>query len=671
MTRSGEGVAPPVTYPQGPKCKRCGSTEKFPTGRCRPCGIARGRAWYATPEYKLYSQARDATPERQAQRKEHAASPEHKEAYSLYYRHYKYGLTSEQQWELLTSQDGKCASCGEPLKPGKDTHLDHDHVTNRARGFLCCQCNVAIGMMRDSPLLLRKAASYLERFMGEPLPADTEPSVRLRLSASQIQTFSNCQRAWAWKYVAGVEEPPSPAAEKGRAVHAELEKYLKGGAIDFTTEIGYIAAAGLEHLPKPGTPGLLIEQEFHFEGPSGHSYLGYKDLEEPGTVTDHKTTSDLRWQKSQEELRADIQATLYATDYFRQHPEEPQVGLRWVYYQTKNTRKSAVTYIRVSQPETWQRFLEIEKIAELMAEASTKQPLDLPANVNHCSAYGGCPHQGRCNLSPFDKMRSYVEQNKLTMLLKNKNGAAAGGAPPDVAAAVAGRQPALAFAPGGVHAGTSAAAPPPASPAVASAPPVNKLLMRVQAAGAPAAAAVGVAAPAGLTTVLPVSGIKTTTGPAPAAAAPAVNPPEYQPPPASPAPLTAEAAGQELAASLAQGDAAEGKVRGRRAVKANLPATGLPVKIKILYIDCGPVGVEVTDAAQLIALAKKEVATQNGLADYRFAEYGQGPGLLATYAAAHLDALPGVLSGVRLDTTTPEGAVILAELMSRAELVVR
>ena len=185
----------------------------------------------------------------------------------------------------------------------------------------------------------------------------------MRLSASQIETFTNCRRKWGWRYLDGIEEPTNPAAVKGRAVHAVLEQYLSGGQIDFTTEIGYIAASGLEHLPKPGTPGLLIEQEFHYEGPSGHTYLGYKDLEEPGIVTDHKTTSDLRWQKTAEELRDDIQATLYAVDYFRKHPEEPHVGLRWVYYQTKNTKKSAVTHIRVAQPETWQRFLAIEQIA--------------------------------------------------------------------------------------------------------------------------------------------------------------------------------------------------------------------------------------------------------------------------------------------------------------------
>jgi CRISPR/Cas system-associated exonuclease Cas4 (RecB family) len=458
----------------------------------------------------------------------------------------------------------------------------------------------------------------------------------MRLSASQVQTFSDCQRKWSWRYVAGVEETSSPAAELGKAVHAQLEKYLRGGEIDFTGEVGYIAAAGLEYLPKPGTPGLQVEEEFHFEGPSGHSYLGYKDLQVPGVVFDHKTTSDLKWQKTTEDLKNDIQATLYAVDYFRNHPDELEVELRWVYYQTKNAKKSAITILRVGQTETWQRFLEIEKITETMSAAADKQPLELPPNVNHCSAYGGCPHQGRCNLSPFDKMRAHMEQNRLTLLLQaKKNGAAtapATQAPP--AAPVA-----------------------PAAAAAASPPTANRLLARLQAGGAPSAA---------------------------------VNPPEYQPPPdpqamtpaavaqvpapqvaQAPAPQAAQAALVAQAAQAAQAPAAPAQAAGRgRPKKAVVPATGLAVKIDTLYLDCGPVGVAVADATNLIALAKKRVAAE-GLADYRFAEFGHGPGMLAVAAAAELDALEGVLPALRLDTTTPEGSIVAVEFAARASLVVR
>jgi len=490
----------------------------------------------------------------------------------------------------------------------------------------------------------------------------------MRLSASQVQTFLDCARKWSWRYVEGIEEPPSPAAERGRAVHAVLEGYLSGGAIDFTTELGYIAAAGLEHLPKPSTPGLRIEEEFHFEGPSGHTYLGYKDLEQPelGIIYDHKTISDLRWAKTEQELENDIQATLYATDYFRQHPEHSDVELRWVYYQTKNTRKSTVVRVRVNQTDTWQRFLEIERTAAAMEVASTLRALDLPPNIRHCDAYGGCPHQGRCNLSPLDKMRSHVEQNKLVQLLKIKNNGAAAPAPPAAppataltpAAPAAPAMPA-AFALGGAFHGTQAAATyvPPAAPA---APPQNKLLARLQAGGAPAAASV---APAGV----PVA-------PVPAA----INPPEFQQPPVAaptaPSAVVVETS-RELATSLSIPSAtvaqAAAEKRGRgRPTKVTVPETGIVAKIKILYVNCGPVGVAVMDATHFIARAKQTIAA-GGLADYRFAEYGQGPGLLAVAVAAEIDALDGVLSALRLDTTTPEGSIVLVELQARAELVVR
>ena len=41
--------------------------------------------------------------------------------------------------------------------------LDHDHTTNQFRGWLCQPCNTAIGMMKDDPAILHRAAIYVEK----------------------------------------------------------------------------------------------------------------------------------------------------------------------------------------------------------------------------------------------------------------------------------------------------------------------------------------------------------------------------------------------------------------------------------------------------------------------------------------------------------------------------
>ena len=40
--------------------------------------------------------------------------------------------------------------------------MDHDHITNKFRGWLCHQCNRALGGMNDSTERLKLAIEYLE-----------------------------------------------------------------------------------------------------------------------------------------------------------------------------------------------------------------------------------------------------------------------------------------------------------------------------------------------------------------------------------------------------------------------------------------------------------------------------------------------------------------------------
>jgi hypothetical protein len=47
--------------------------------------------------------------------------------------------------------------------PESKRHIDHDHDTGKVRGVLCHHCNVALGMARSDPRVLRGLISYIER----------------------------------------------------------------------------------------------------------------------------------------------------------------------------------------------------------------------------------------------------------------------------------------------------------------------------------------------------------------------------------------------------------------------------------------------------------------------------------------------------------------------------
>jgi hypothetical protein len=57
-----------------------------------------------------------------------------------------------------------CGTFGKEFKKG--LHLDHDHNTNKFRGWLCHRCNCALGMVKDNPETLEALAKYLRVYRG-------------------------------------------------------------------------------------------------------------------------------------------------------------------------------------------------------------------------------------------------------------------------------------------------------------------------------------------------------------------------------------------------------------------------------------------------------------------------------------------------------------------------
>lgn len=68
-----------------------------------------------------------------------------------------YGIPLEQARLILSLKGTSCALCGRKAR----LCYDHDHATNRFRGWLCYRCNHGLHMLED-PELLSRATEYLE-----------------------------------------------------------------------------------------------------------------------------------------------------------------------------------------------------------------------------------------------------------------------------------------------------------------------------------------------------------------------------------------------------------------------------------------------------------------------------------------------------------------------------
>ena len=127
-------------------CKVCGvekNISDFYTGRkdCKDCKNAAARQWRKdNPENvaRHLVRMRERTKER------------------------RYGITQEQFNQMLLNQNSKCKICSNDFKSSKDTHIDHCHNTNKVRGLLCNNCNMALGQFNDNTDNMDNAIRYLQ-----------------------------------------------------------------------------------------------------------------------------------------------------------------------------------------------------------------------------------------------------------------------------------------------------------------------------------------------------------------------------------------------------------------------------------------------------------------------------------------------------------------------------
>lgn len=124
----------------GQSCQKCGSTDRYPSGGCRPCGVKSVGVFVKEHLERRREIARESARRRRAKDPVSCRQIARKSDLRR-----KYGITPEQYDAILATQGGCCALfeiCGSTKPGGKGIwQVDHDHATGRIRGLLCHTCN--------------------------------------------------------------------------------------------------------------------------------------------------------------------------------------------------------------------------------------------------------------------------------------------------------------------------------------------------------------------------------------------------------------------------------------------------------------------------------------------------------------------------------------------------
>ena len=133
------------------KCKRCGEN-KLLTEYYKTTDRKSGHKTIC----KSCIKADPLTDKRKKQMKEYGAA---------YHLKKTYNLTQEDYNLKLKEQNHKCGICGidELEAPKQKLCVDHCHTTGKIRGLLCHNCNVSIGLLKESINTLSKAIAYLDK----------------------------------------------------------------------------------------------------------------------------------------------------------------------------------------------------------------------------------------------------------------------------------------------------------------------------------------------------------------------------------------------------------------------------------------------------------------------------------------------------------------------------
>lgn len=76
----------------------------------------------------------------------------------------KYNIAEDQYNKMVQDSNNICEICLMEIKKGC---VDHCHKTGRVRGYICGNCNSAIGFLKENKEIIERAAKYLDKNSDE------------------------------------------------------------------------------------------------------------------------------------------------------------------------------------------------------------------------------------------------------------------------------------------------------------------------------------------------------------------------------------------------------------------------------------------------------------------------------------------------------------------------
>jgi hypothetical protein len=245
----------------------------------------------------------------------------------------------------------------------------------------------------------------------------------VRVSVSQIKTFSDCSRKWWYDKAAGLDRKAESKNQKiGKAGHTRLQHFANTGEdVRGPLEDCGPAAERLDDLvDRSGGWEIYAEQSIEnlLTTPGGVVFVGSIDLlcyfppgledapeiDNTAVIVDHKYRGDIEaeYVEDAESLPSEPQMIVYAAAVFKKYPKLRSLKCEQHNYQHTGKKQSSVVWVTFKRAEIEEKFSRLCALVDgpMQLAAATDLHTDVDPTTESCTAFGGCDFALTCPAHP-------------------------------------------------------------------------------------------------------------------------------------------------------------------------------------------------------------------------------------------------------------------------------